>query len=491
MTRGGVSETAATNVYAADYSAKRIYVKSAADFSGNDLVIHDADADSDGLPDIWELSYVGSLTGMNQFTDTDGDGLLDVTEFQLGTKPNSSDSDSDGLPDAWEVAYNLDPLSASGANGAAGDPDGDGRTNAQERSAGTNPMVADSDADGLSDGQEATLGTNPLSADSDGDGLPDGWEVTNALSPTSNVGTNGAAGDPDNDGRTNGQEYTTGTKPVVVDTDLDGLADGYDITVGPADPRYLGWAASIVYTNSTTNRIFKGELSAGSNPLVADSDSDGLNDGYEIGTSHTNPLNADSDGDGMGDGWEVAHGLDPASAADAADDPDSDGLTNYQESLVNSNPHVADTDGDSLNDGFEVTYNFGGLDGDPAGYDPYSAGGGDLNPTSADTDGDGFDDGTEYSNLGTMDPLNPDLPVVPKAVSFTERPKSIDSSLSLAYRMAGGASSNVMIESTLDLTTGSWSNELNTNLSLAGAYTNLVPAAPGSRVKFFRIRFAP
>jgi hypothetical protein len=73
------------------------------------------------------------------------------------------------------------------------------------------------------------------------------------------------------------------------------------------------------------------------------------------------------------------------SAADAALDPDGDGLTNYQESLCGSNPAVADTDGDGLSDGFEVTYNFNGLDGLPGDYDPYSAGGGDLNPTNADT----------------------------------------------------------------------------------------------------------
>ena len=52
----------------------------------------------------------------------------------------TADSDGDGLPDGWEETYfGAGNLSAT----AEGDPDGDGRTNAQEHAAGTNPLVAD------------------------------------------------------------------------------------------------------------------------------------------------------------------------------------------------------------------------------------------------------------------------------------------------------------------------------------------------------------
>ncbi len=49
------------------------------------------------------------------------------------------DGDSDGLDDRWEAAMGLDYTSSAGANGAAGDPDADGQTNAQEQTAGSHP----------------------------------------------------------------------------------------------------------------------------------------------------------------------------------------------------------------------------------------------------------------------------------------------------------------------------------------------------------------
>lgn len=79
--------------------------------------------------------------------DTDGDGLSDVREGELGTSPTSPDSNGDGLPDGVSVALGIDPLNP--------DTDGDGLSNAEELVAGTNPFRADTDGDGVGDAQDA------------------------------------------------------------------------------------------------------------------------------------------------------------------------------------------------------------------------------------------------------------------------------------------------------------------------------------------------
>ena len=78
--------------------------------------------------------------------DTDGDGLIDADEQQNGTDINKSDSDGDGLPDLWEVEVGLDPRSASGANGAEGDPDDDEINNREEYGWETDPWEVDNRA---------------------------------------------------------------------------------------------------------------------------------------------------------------------------------------------------------------------------------------------------------------------------------------------------------------------------------------------------------
>jgi len=65
---------------------------------------------------------------------------------------------------------------------------------------------------------------------------------------------------------------------------------------------------------------------------------------------------SDEDDDGIADGWETDHGLDPSDPADAAADPDADGLSNYQEFLDGTDPGVFD--------GPEAPFAISPLDGD-------------------------------------------------------------------------------------------------------------------------------
>ena len=122
-------------------------------------------------------------------------------------------------------------------------------------------------------------------------------------------------------------------------------------------------------------------------PLVRDSDSDGVFDGDEVAAG-LNPAVGDTDGDGMPDGWERRYGMDPSYDCDddgAAGDVDGDGLPNGMEYEYGTNPLVADTDGDGLTDGREVN---------EIGSDP-------LLP---DTDRDGLSDKREADEIGS-DPL--------------------------------------------------------------------------------------
>ena len=72
-----------------------------------------ADADSDGLPDWYEIRIPGlDPEFADSSSDYDGDGLTALEEYLIGTDPENPDTDGDGLPDGWEHRFGQDPLTA-------------------------------------------------------------------------------------------------------------------------------------------------------------------------------------------------------------------------------------------------------------------------------------------------------------------------------------------------------------------------------------------
>jgi hypothetical protein len=157
-----------------------------------------------------------------------------------------------------------------------------------------------------------------VSLDSDGDGLPDQDETAGWRTRT-------------------GTEFHT--DPNDPDSDGDGLTD-----TDEAGPSAGG-----------------GSTYAGrSDPKSVDTDSDGLTDAVETGESSTededreefwvvaNPIVADTDGDGIGDGDEFFLDMDPA-----VPDTDDDGLLDDEELDFGSDPTLANPDEDSYDDAEE------------------------------------------------------------------------------------------------------------------------------------------
>ncbi|MDD3276226.1 MAG: lectin-like protein [Kiritimatiellales bacterium] len=85
-------------------------------------------------------------------------------------------------------------------------------------------------------------------------------------------------------------------------------------------------------------------------PLVSDSDGDGILDGEELRIG-SNPQMRDTDGDGVEDAIEIANGLDPALA-----DTDGDRLSDFAELNGPTDPLNPDCDNDGLLDGEESRF---------------------------------------------------------------------------------------------------------------------------------------
>ncbi|RJG51336.1 hypothetical protein [Motilimonas pumila] len=354
---------------------------------------HSADWDNDGIPNILEHYYLGDPLNPFDPQDPDSDGLSRLAEFQVGSDPESSDSDSDGvldgedfaptnakyrfdqdkdgMPDAWELQFGFD---LNNPDDAKQDVDGDGLTNLQEFKSKLSPVNPDSDYDMVDDGSDIAP-LNPLYRfDSTGNGTPDLWQ--DSYLRMREFDQNGE----DHDGLSLLAEFIAGTNPIKADSDGDGIDDGLDAF--PLNARYI----------------------------------------------------ADSDQDGLPDQLEAELQLNPFIYFDSQLDLDDDFLSNIIEFTLGTSPTSSDTDNDRASDLLDFAplnpnYRYDSdADGIPSqweelhGFDDFVA-----NDAHDDPDGDGltnkqeFDTGTnprdpDSDKDGVLDdddiaPLNPDYSI--------------------------------------------------------------------------------
>jgi hypothetical protein len=219
---------------------------------------------------------------------------------------NPAPSGSYSIDNAYPVIAN-NPAFNPTWTGIGQDSDGDGLTDAKERTLGTDPYKKDTDGEGLADGREVTLGTNPRNRDTDGGGVDDNTEVTADMNPLKAWDDNAMTKDSDSDGLADSIEGWYGTNPLSADSDIDGLKDGNEIQIYGTEPLVKDTDGDYLGDGN--------EITRGTAPLKKDTDWDGLLDGREV-TLGTSPLKKDTDGGGADDKAEVGRGTNPLKSWD-------------------------------------------------------------------------------------------------------------------------------------------------------------------------------
>ena len=275
--------------------------------------------------------------------DSDGDGLSNYRETVVyGTDPAKSDSDDDGLSDAWELGVGRFSLITAATPLTWQQARDDARSKGGDLACfPTEDMWTTVRANLGEVALDAYLGAWIGASDAEVEGI---WKWVNGLPFTF-------------------ANWGTSRPSATVGNGLDFLeisgGDGAEIW------KWYDRAAS------STRFCYILETGYSTNPLVADADGDGLNDGQEQ-TANTHPFLSDTDGDGLKDSDEInitqtnplSVDSDGDTVSDANEDPDADSLSNLLEvNTHGTNPLVADTDGDSYSDAYELSNSSNPLDG--------------------------------------------------------------------------------------------------------------------------------
>ncbi|MGA1866606.1 MAG: hypothetical protein ACMUFK_03975 [Thermoplasmatota archaeon] len=243
--------------------------------------------------------------------------------------------------------------------------------------------------------------TNPSLWDTDLDGIDDGWEIHYARELKKLFFDQGET--VVYEGSINQYQEATvvAQKQILEITAAQSVPWNTALIdpLNPSDAKYdldIRYGVSItggqrlqvmVYTKDDLNNLQ--EYQNHTNPLLWDTDGDShfnalkgvlyiLNDFIELSVNYTEssvdwngnglidyktcPYKADTDGDGMKDGWELETGLNPLNSTDRFKDLDNDGLPNYLENAFpnlenmwfQTDPKNPDTDGDGMLDGWEA-----------------------------------------------------------------------------------------------------------------------------------------
>ena len=164
-------------------------------------------ADKDDVPSLLTVSLTTSdaeVISLDQL-ELQGMGASRELVVSSGGVPGASTvtvivSDPSGLTSSVSFVVTVDCEDVDGdrrCDVEVGDTDGDGLSDERERELGTDPEQADTDGDGLPDGEELERETDPSAADTDGDGVPDGEELERGLNPLEawdGVGLTGGGG---------------------------------------------------------------------------------------------------------------------------------------------------------------------------------------------------------------------------------------------------------------------------------------------------------
>ena len=364
-----------------------------------------ADTDRDGVND----GQDAFPTDPSETTDSDGDGVGNNGDAFPFDSSETQDSDSDGVGDNADAFPNdasetLDTDSDGVGNNADPDDDGDGLSDIDEVNLGTDPLLSDTDSDGTDDGQDAFPNDASEDTDSDSDGVGDNADVF----PNDPLETQ----DSDGDGVGDNSDAFPGNPNETLDSDSDGIgnnADSDDDGDGVNDAQ----DAFPLDPSETADTDADGV----GNNADADDDNDGILDGddaFPLDASETidtdgdgtgNNADTDDDGDGLSDNQEIEIGTDPLLR-----DSDQDGVDDGDDAFPTDNSETTDSDGDGVgdnadndddNDGYADNVDAFPLDADE---NTDTDGDGLGNNEDTDDDGDGFSDADELS-AGT-DPLS-------------------------------------------------------------------------------------